>query len=403
MKEYAGKMKVAIVAYGHADNVVCLTKALSKYIDVTLIFVTSGDRFVSSIFDWDIAKIPFGFVADSSIIKNIVEGKILSYLGPRIKIYIARTPDRKILKDWKLRNFRYIKQVAEYINNNSYDVVHFNGSSGFQLYLHKLLDNKPKVYTIHDYLPHSGEATFKSKSVNTLLNKFYTKLDYEFIQHHRILSKSFVEFYKISAERVHTVYCGPLEIYRVFSNDAIDEEPNTILFFGRISPYKGLECLLQAVSEIKKVVPDIKLIIAGKGNFWFEIADKGEYEIHNYHIPNEELVKFIQRASVVVAPYNDATHSAVIMTAYAFNKPVVASAVGGIPEVVQDNVTGRLVPPKDSQALASAIIDLLLNSEKREQMKKNIENYFSKGKLSWDYIAEQTLDVYKKAIFRRRA
>jgi len=398
MKEYVGKMKVVIVAYGHADNVVCSTKALSKYIDVTLIFVTSGDRFVSSIFDWDISKIPYGLTTDSSIVENIVGEKILGYLGPRIKIYIARTPNRKILRDWKRRNFRYIKQVAEYINNNSYDVVHFNGSSGFQIYFHFFLNRKPKVYTIHDYLPHSGESTFRSKAVNTLLNKFYTRSDYEFIQHYQFLNKRFSRFYNISQERVHTVYCGPLEIYRTFADDSPVEETNTILFFGRISPYKGLECLLQAVSEIKKVVPDIKLIIAGKGNFWLEVEDKTVFEIHNYHIPNEELVNLIQRASVVVAPYNDATHSAVIMTALAFNKPVVASAVGGIPEVIEDNVTGRLVPPGGPQALASAILDLLLNSEKRKQMKNNIAMKCSQGKLSWDYIAKQTIAVYKTAI-----
>ena len=85
------------------------------------------------------------------------------------------------------------------------------------------------------------------------------------------------------------------------------------------------------------------------------------------------------------------------MTAYAFNKPVVASAVGGIPEVVEHNVTGKLVPPREPQALADATIDLLLHDNKIKDMKKNIQKKCFKGELSWDYIAKQTIDVYRKA------
>jgi glycosyltransferase involved in cell wall biosynthesis len=88
------------------------------------------------------------------------------------------------------------------------------------------------------------------------------------------------------------------------------------------------------------------------------------------------------------------------MTAYAFNKPVVASSVGGIPEVVTDNVTGTLVPARNPRALAEAIIDLLLNRGKRARMKKNIEKECLEGKLSWDNVAKETIEVYQKAIER---
>lgn len=59
MRESAGKMKVAILAFGHCDNVMCLSHNLSKYADVTLIFVTAGKRFTRSIFNWDISKLSF--------------------------------------------------------------------------------------------------------------------------------------------------------------------------------------------------------------------------------------------------------------------------------------------------------------------------------------------------------
>ena len=192
-----------------------------------------------------------------------------------------------------------------------------------------------------------------------------------------------------------------IEGFLINQKKRILEKDNTLLFWGRISPYKGIEYLVSAVPIVKKHIPDLKVIIAGNGKFYFDverIRNDDTYEIINRYVPNEELVELIQKSSLVICPYTDATQSGVIMTAYAFNKPVVASAVGGIPEVVEDGVTGRLVPPKNPQALATAIIDLLSNQQKREQMKKNIKKKCSEGRLSWDYIAKQTIEVYGKAI-----
>jgi len=398
MRESAGNMKVAILAFGHSDNVLCLAQNLSKYVNVTLIFITAGERFTRSIFDWDISQLPYGLTMDSSILCDFIDKRIQKYIGSSVNIGIARTPTRKILKDWKRENFRYSKIVARYLNKNSFDVIHFNGASGLQLYFHYFLRAIPKVCTIHDYLPHTGESTYRHKLIDILLNKFYTKLDCEFIQHYQFLSKEFTDFYNIEPKRVHTVYCGPLEVYREYMNEIVTEESHTILFFGRISPYKGLEYLIKAFPTIKKAVPNARLIIAGKGKIWFTLENDSRCEIRNYHIANEELVRLIRKASVVVTPYTDATHSAVIMTAYAFHKPVVASAVGGIPEVVEDGVTGRLVPARNPRALADVVIDVLLNQEKREQMKKNIEKECLEGKLSWDNTAKKTIEVYRKAI-----
>ena len=87
MRGYVGRMKVAIVAFGHADNIVCLAKALSRYLDVTIFFVVSGNRFVASIFDWDISKLPIGLITDSSIVERLIGNKIHGYIGSAVKIF----------------------------------------------------------------------------------------------------------------------------------------------------------------------------------------------------------------------------------------------------------------------------------------------------------------------------
>jgi glycosyltransferase involved in cell wall biosynthesis len=331
---------------------------------------------------------------EAGIVRRYVGRDVERYINGSFNLYIARIPSRSIVRDWSRRNIRYIRQLAQFILDNSFDVVHFNGFSGFQLYLYRYLRGIPKVYTIHDYLPHTGEW----KLAPVILNRLYSKFDFQFIQHYDYLSKNFSDFYGVDSKKVHTVRCGPLEVYKRFSEKRATEEPNSILFFGRISPYKGIEYLIDAVGHMKRHVPTLKCVIAGRGDVPIELLNNGQYEIHNYHIQNDELVDFVQKASIVVLPYTDATHSAVLMTAYAFNKPVVASAVGGIPEVVKDGITGYLVPPRNSEALATAIVDLLRDERKRNSMKRNIKRMCREGDLSWTKIAANTLVVYRDAI-----
>jgi glycosyltransferase involved in cell wall biosynthesis len=387
-------MKVAIVAYGHSDNVICLAKHVSSLAEVKVIFITSGNRFTRSIFDWDLRQLPFGLTQDEEVVRQYIGASVDRYLNGSIGVLIARTPSRSIVKDWSRRNLTYVKEVAEFILDNSFDVVHFNGFSGFQLHFYRYLKALPKVYTVHDYVPHGGEW----KITPVVLNRIYAKMNYQFIQHYRYLSKSFARFYSVDPERVHTIYCGPLEVYRSFSIKSISEEPKTILFFGRISPYKGIRYLIEAMPEIRRQLPGVKCVIAGKGNIGMAFENNGEYEIYNYHIPNDKMVDLVRRAAVIVLPYTDATHSAVLMTSYAFNKPVVASRVGGIPEVVFDDITGLLVPPGNAHAISTAIISLLHDEKKRIDMKNSIARMCTTGFLSWDHIAKDTVMVYQEAI-----
>lgn len=402
MKEFVGKMKVLIIAFGQADNVICLSKALSNYVDVSLVFVTSGDRFSTSIFDWDISGLRHGLITDQNIVNKYIDEHVRRYLGKSVRVYLARTPTMRILRDWQRKNLKCVKEITDFVKKQNFDVIHFNGSSGFQIYLHWFLRDKPKVYTIHDYLPHSGESTLKSRYVNILLNKLYTKLDYEFIQHLQFLTERFSDYYGIDRERVHTVYCGPLDIYTFYGSARVKEEPDTILFFGRISPYKGVEYLIEAFADVKKELPRTRLMIAGNGSFWFDPKPPEGCEIYNRHIPNDELARLIQRAALIVAPYTDATFSAVIMTAYAFGKPVIASAVGGIPEIVHDGVTGRLVPARDSKILADTIVEVLSDPCARSRFKENIRNKFLKDVFSWNHIAEKTIAIYERAVNGKR-
>jgi glycosyltransferase involved in cell wall biosynthesis len=141
-------------------------------------------------------------------------------------------------------------------------------------------------------------------------------------------------------------------------------------------------------------------VIAGNGEVSKLIINELNNRIFviNRYINTEELNALIQNSRFVIAPYTDATHSAVVMTAFAFQKPIIASNVGGIPEVIEHNLTGKLVPPRDAEALARAILELLRDSEMSAQIAVNILERTAKGKLSWDSIARKTIDAYNESI-----
>jgi glycosyltransferase involved in cell wall biosynthesis len=154
---------------------------------------------------------------------------------------------------------------------------------------------------------------------------------------------------------------------------------------------------MQAEPIIRKSIPNLKIVIAGKGeelSIYDEfIVNKDSYIIKNYAIPLAEVSDLFDEASLVVLPYIEATQSGVIPVAYPFCKPVVASSVGALPEVVIDGKTGFLVPPADPQALADKIIFLLQNPDIRHEMGLSAKRY-SDEKLDWKEIAKTTLEIY---------
>jgi glycosyltransferase involved in cell wall biosynthesis len=128
---------------------------------------------------------------------------------------------------------------------------------------------------------------------------------------------------------------------------------------------------------------------------------QNKFNVLNYNISNQEAAELFQKCSVVVLPYIDASQSGVILPAYAFKKPVVITDVGSIAETVDDGVTGFIVPPKDTEALAKAIIKLLNDAKLRKIIGNNAYHKL-KTDLSWDIIAQKTMQVYQKALYNHR-
>jgi len=133
---------------------------------------------------------------------------------------------------------------------------------------------------------------------------------------------------------------------------------NVALFFGHVRPFKGLDIALRAWPELKT---DVLLVVAGEA--WWEKAAKYEQladAVKNNvrfdfrFIPDSEIATFFAAADVVLAPYRIEAQSGVALTAFHFARPVIATTVGGLPEII-DGSNGILIPPEDPSALANAV------------------------------------------------
>ncbi len=167
----------------------------------------------------------------------------------------------------------------------------------------------------------------------------------------------------------------------------------TILFFGVVRPYKGLNSLIKAAAILKQQGVPFHLRVAGEFYTGYEkIADfisRGQLSefitIENRFIPDEEVAVYFSAADVVALPYLTATQSGVIPIAYHFNRPVVATNVGGLPEVVQPGNTGYLVPPGNSDELAKVLGQNMPDGF--NAMRNKVAKV--KGQFSWESFTAQ--------------
>jgi glycosyltransferase involved in cell wall biosynthesis len=308
-----------------------------------------------------------------------------------INSYVINRPRGKLFSREAIKvNLR----LKAFINELNPDLIHYNNPIGFTG-LFSLFNTRKKIITIHDPIPHLGESQrnilLKAINLSFIPNVFILN------QYQR---KAFLKKFKLNENNVYNSQLGPYDYYNNLELQEInDRRNNQILFFGRLTEYKGIGILLDAFVAVRKKYPDATLIIAGNGVFNFEKYDLTNVRIIKRFIPIKEMQQLMKSSAFIVCPYLEATQSGVVMTAYSFFTPVIATEVGGLPEMVINDKTGLTVPPNDVQALQIAIEKLISSPEKVEMFATNISRiFFKNGINSWNYIAKGMVGVYEKIL-----
>lgn len=321
----------------------------------------------------------------------------LAYLANAIdlsKTYIVNLPGKH---DWSISNLLTIFRMVCVILHKKINIVHLTWPPRYGEFFTYFL-RKRIVITMHDPLPHSSEDTW----LNRLHRDVCFRLLNDFILLNETQKEDFIKTYHMGAKRV---VLSHLSAYTNLQNikPQKPDVSNYVLFFGGISSHKGIEYLCEAMDKVCKKHPDVKLVVAGKGKIYFDlnqyaIYSNGHLVLLNRYLDDTELVGLIRSSLFVVCPYVDATQSGVIMSAFALNKPVIATNVGALPSMVKNGLYGTIVPPRDVTSLATAINTLIEDPQKIEAMTENIKHDYSKGKYSWNAIAQGITDIYTKKL-----
>lgn len=295
------------------------------------------------------------------------------------------------------RQLAMITSLVRTIRGVDPDLLHIQQGHAWFNGVLPLLGAYPLVLTVHDPRHHVGDR--EGQKHPQIIYDFGFRRASSLIAHSQTLKQEVVDRLGYPASQVHVVPHIRLG-QEVAPETAISDEP-IVLFFGRIWEYKGLEYLIKAQTMINDSVPDARIVIAGRGENFDRyrrmMADPERFTVINRYVPDDERAELFRSAAVVVLPYIDASQSGVIPLAYASSKPVVATMVGGLPEFVDDGRTGYLVPPRDEQALANAVIDLLRNPMRRREFGQNGKKKLD-AECSEEIISEKTYSVYAAAL-----
>jgi glycosyltransferase involved in cell wall biosynthesis len=202
--------------------------------------------------------------------------------------------------------------------------------------------------------------------------------------------------YKVLPHPVYSKFGDPVNKAAAKRCLSINDE-KVILFFGLIREYKGLDVLLEALSLLKGKL-NLKLIVAGE--FY---SDEKKYRelisrydlsnliyLFNNFISEPEVKYYFSASDAVILPYKDATQSGIVQIAMNFRKPVIASNVGGLGEVVINGKTGYVVEKENPQQLADAVLKFY-NENKEQEFVRNIEQEVDK--YSWKRFVEGILEI----------
>lgn len=384
-------MNIAIISYNHPESSIVLAKHIAEKHHVDYFYITDrAKQFKAGLGYLSHKKFRVG-LNDITLKK---EHPLYNYLyNINIKIHVIAYPTFRPRLKWlnELLTPYFIRKLKK----NKYDIVNLIGQQELILAFHKFFKKAKVVHTLHEVAKHYNEQS----GVNSLINYLYVN-QIPVIVHSATSYDRLMEQYPFNKDIVFKIPFGLFETYRFFSTGTTQQEQKTVLFYGLLRPYKGLLTFIKAIKYAQEQLPGIKAIIAGDGydEALSLIKNDDSFHIINRYSDNHEIVALNEKAAIVVCPYTSASQSGIIMTSYLFNKPIIASEIGGFKESIIHEKTGYLVKINDFATIGDYIVKLLTDNNILKKMQQNIQDTYSTGEYNWDNIADTTIECYNLII-----
>lgn len=245
----------------------------------------------------------------------------------------------------KTFNLPLLLSIIHRVRKEHFDAIYFESLHTWNLPI-MMMAGKAKTYqVIHEVIPHEGDSQVKMVD---LMNKAVVRLADIIVLRSKTYIQDMIDRYRISSDRVKY-----LELWRRYPDYTAPVHSGRVLFFGRINPYKGADNLL----EIVRLCPEIQFDVIGRVDpqtqgVVEQLSKEKNVKLNNDYVTDEEMRTAFTGCDWVIVPYNSASQSGIIIDAYKYSRPVIAFAVGAIPEQVDDKKSGYLVTEVDNEKLA---------------------------------------------------
>jgi D-inositol-3-phosphate glycosyltransferase len=334
----------------------------------------------------------------------------------------SQRPDVSLLRKVS-RLLMYYAKLIRYATTAKPRIFHILWNNKFELFdrtvlmaFYRLMGKKV-VLTVHNV--NAGRRDSK----DTHLNRLTLRIQYRLADHIFVHTESgkleLSEEFGVQAARITVI---PFGINNAVPNTRLSEreakqrlgiqnDEKVILFFGRITPYKGLDYLITAFQQVLAKRDDYRLIVAGRPendcrSYWTEIQEsvqqdvrRGRVLLRADHIPDEETEFYFKAADVLVLPYRRIYQSGVLFLGYSFGLPILAADVGALKDEIVEGKTGFVFRSEDPVDLAMTIekyfaSDLFANLNSRRQAISDL----AAERHSWDVVGRVTMSVYSNLL-----
>jgi D-inositol-3-phosphate glycosyltransferase len=317
------------------------------------------------------------------------------------------------------RLLRYYGRLLWYVTASSPKILHILWNNKFELVDRVILMLYYKSLGKKLLLTAHNTNAAKREGRDSLLNRLSLKCQYWLSDHIFVhtdrMKDELVKDFQLHADKVTVIPFGindttpksGISALEAKNGLGLSADEKTVLFFGQIAPYKGLEHLIGAMAELVKRGCAPRLIVAGRikrgcAEYWqkiqSEIASTGvqRHVIETIEfIPDDQVEVYFKAADVVILPYNNIFQSGVPFLAYSFGLPIIATDVGSLREDVVEGETGFICKPRDSVDLARAILQYFSSDLYRQlDVRRRDIKHFASVKYSWTKVGAATREVY---------
>jgi alpha-maltose-1-phosphate synthase len=263
------------------------------------------------------------------------------------------------------------------------DVVHAHDNTDPRLLA--IVSGLTRVTTVHDPVPHPGQRPLPK--VEELVRRRWIRGSAAVVVHGAAIAEAL------------PAWASPKQVAVIPHGAAVRNRPlpvpnrPSVLLFGRLEPYKGVEVLLRAMEKVWAQRADVRLIVAGRGPEAAIVPFHHPLiELRDEYVPEAELDVLFSEATIAVLPYVEASHTGVGTTALGRGVPTVVSDVGALSDIALDS--SLLVPPRDEDALARAILSHL---DHDDELRHSVLA-FARERFSWDACARQSIQLYESLL-----